>query len=116
MTNDQLITFPATGNHSFPAEIHFGLMSAARWRFQMLMDHQINHMAKQWTGEDAEEIMQMRDLFANTNAYLLSFTFVVSVLHTIFEYQALKHDVARIKTCTLVYICLRSQGALLDED
>ena len=50
MTNDQLMTFPATGNHSFPAapcsfvtehmelceEIHFGLMSAARWRFQML--------------------------------------------------------------------------------
>lgn len=86
------------------------------------MDHSIKSMATQWTGEDAEEIMQMRDLFlsctvgchslrqrdnssyhrsctlwlfarfANTNSYLLIVTFVVSVLHMIFEYLALKHD------------------------
>ena len=33
--------------------------------------------------------------FANTNSYLLIGTFVVSVLHMIFEYLALKHDVPR---------------------
>jgi len=93
MTNDQLIKFPASGEDSFATEIHFGLMSAARWRFQNQMDHSIKSMATQWTGEDAEEIMQMRDLFANTNSYLLIVTFVVSVLHMIFEYLALKHDV-----------------------
>lgn len=30
--------------------------------------------------------------FANTNSYLLIVTMVVSVLHMIFEYLALKHD------------------------
>ena len=30
--------------------------------------------------------------FANTNSYLLVVTMVVSVLHMIFEYLALKHD------------------------
>lgn len=93
MTNDQLIKFPASGYHSFDAEIHFGLMSAPRWRFQNMMDHSIKNMATQFAGEDAEEIMQIRDLFANTNSYLLIVTMVVSVLHMIFEYLALKHDV-----------------------
>ncbi|CAK9008492.1 Cleft lip and palate transmembrane protein 1 homolog [Durusdinium trenchii] len=93
MTNDQLVKFPPSGEHSFTAEIHFSLMSAARWRFQNIMDQSIKNMATQFAGEDAEEIVQMRDLFANTNSYLLIGTFVVSVLHMIFEYLALKHDV-----------------------
>ncbi|CAJ1429423.1 unnamed protein product [Effrenium voratum] len=93
MTNDQLIKFNPDADDNFTAELHFDLMSAARWRFQRLMDMNLKNMADQYLGEDAEEMLQMRDLFANTNSYLLITTFVVSVLHMIFEYLALKHDV-----------------------
>ncbi|CAE7340402.1 cnrB [Symbiodinium sp. CCMP2456] len=94
MTNDQLIKFKTTGDDNFTTEIHFGLMSAARWRFQHTMEHSIKQMTQQYfSGEDDEAIVQMRDLFANTNSYLLIATMVVSVLHMIFEYLALKNDV-----------------------
>ena len=45
-------------------------------------------------GEDSEEMLQMRDLFANTHPYLLTATMVVSFLHIIFEFLAFKNDVA----------------------
>lgn len=94
MTNDQLIKFKTSGDDNFTTEIHFGLMSAARWRFQHTMEHSIKQMTQQYfSGEDDEAIVQMRDLFANTNSYLLIATMVVSVLHMIFEYLALKNDV-----------------------
>eukprot|EP00931_Biecheleriopsis_adriatica_P041800 TRINITY_DN23847_c0_g1_i1.p1 TRINITY_DN23847_c0_g1~~TRINITY_DN23847_c0_g1_i1.p1 ORF type:complete len:606 (-),score=119.80 TRINITY_DN23847_c0_g1_i1:26-1798(-) len=93
MTDDQLIKFNRTGTNNFDVEMHFGLMSAARWRFQNMMEHSFAQNAKLW-GDDSEEMLAMRDLFANTHPYLLIATMVVSVLHCVFEYLALKNDVA----------------------
>lgn len=92
LTDDQLIKFNATAQNQFPVDVHFGLMSAPRWRFQFMMEHQIEAMAKSF-GEDSEDVVAMRDLFANTNSYLLLATMIVSVLHMLFEYLALKSDV-----------------------
>jgi len=92
LTDDQLIKFNNTGQNQFPVDVHFGLMSAPRWRFQYMMERQIEAMASSF-GEDSEDVVAMRDLFANTNSYLLLATMIVSVLHMIFEYLALKSDV-----------------------
>merc|ERR1712113_1291251 len=40
-----------------------------------------------------------RDLFANTNAYLLAMTLLVSFLHMIFEFLAFKNDVQFWNAC-----------------
>jgi len=92
LTEDQLVKFNSTGKNRFGVQIHFSLMSAARWRFQRMMEHSFQHNAL--LGEDSEELASMRDLFANTHPYLLIATLLVSVLHCIFEYLALKNDVA----------------------
>jgi len=68
-------------------------MSSPRWRFQMHMERSFK-MNAEVLGEDSEEMLQMRDLFANTNPYLLIATMVVSFLHLIFEYLAFKNDVS----------------------
>lgn len=44
--------------------------------------------------QDSEEMIQMRDLMANTDPVLLIVTIVVSFLHMIFEYLAFKADVS----------------------
>ena len=41
--------------------------------------------------EDSEEMLQMRDLFANTHPYLLGATIVVSFLHIIFGTPLPRH-------------------------
>jgi len=98
MTNDQLVKLNTTGKNSFESEVHMGLMSAARWRFQRHMEHSFEANAKVF-GEDSEEMLQMRDLFANTNPYLLTVTLVVSVLHMVFEFLAFKNDVQFWQGC-----------------
>jgi len=93
LTEDQLIKFNVTGDTPFNTDLHFNLMSAARWRFQRMMEHSFEANAKVF-GDDSEEMTAMRDLFANTHPYLLIATMVVSILHCVFEYLALKNDVA----------------------
>eukprot|EP00927_Polykrikos_kofoidii_P061596 TRINITY_DN56428_c0_g1_i1.p1 TRINITY_DN56428_c0_g1~~TRINITY_DN56428_c0_g1_i1.p1 ORF type:complete len:627 (+),score=131.67 TRINITY_DN56428_c0_g1_i1:61-1881(+) len=93
LTDDQLVKFNTTGTNQFGVDMHFSLMSDARWRFQAMMEQSFAQNAKVF-GEDSEDLMSMRDLFANTHPYLLLATMLVSVLHTIFEYLALKNDVS----------------------
>lgn len=76
----------------FNTTLHFDLMSSARWRFQWTMEQNLERTAKMF-GDDSEEMLQMRDLFANTSATLLICTMVVSFLHMIFEFLAFKSDV-----------------------
>eukprot|EP00397_Hematodinium_sp_SG-2012_P023341 GEMP01024242.1.p1 GENE.GEMP01024242.1~~GEMP01024242.1.p1 ORF type:complete len:577 (+),score=61.66 GEMP01024242.1:18-1748(+) len=92
LTDDQLVKLNATGVNKFDLLLHFDLMSSARWHFQRQMSARLANMAQSF-GEDSEEILQMRDLFANTSAWLLILTFVISFLHMIFEYLAFKNDV-----------------------
>jgi len=46
MTDDQLIKFNTTGENSFGVDIHFDLMTAARWRFQHMMEQFSNKMQR----------------------------------------------------------------------
>ena len=92
MTDDQLIKLNESDN-AFSSEVSFDMMSGGRWRFQRTMEQSLQ-MNAQLFGEDSEETLQMRDLFANTNIYLLGATMVVSFLHIIFEFLAFKNDVA----------------------
>jgi len=92
LSDDQLVKFNTTGTNKFDALLHFDLMSAARWRFQNNMERTLEQNAKMF-GEDSEEVLQMRDLFASTHPYLLMLTFVISFLHLIFEFLAFKSDV-----------------------
>jgi len=98
MTDDQLIKLNNTGTSEFGSEVHFGLMSAARWRFQQHMERSFSQNAK-LLGEGSEEMLQMRDLVANTNPTLLIATFVVSILHLLFEFLAFKNDVIFWQGC-----------------
>jgi len=98
MTPDRLVKLNKSGDNTFESEVHFNLMSAARWRFQLHMENAMANNAKLF-GEDSEEQLQMRDLFANTNPYLLVVTLIVSVLHMIFEFLAFKNDVQFWQGC-----------------
>jgi len=98
MTPDRLVKLNKSADNSFESEVHFNLMSAPRWRFQLHMENAMTSNAKIF-GEDSEEQLQMRDLFANTNPYLLVVTLIVSVLHMIFEFLAFKNDVQFWQGC-----------------
>eukprot|EP00425_Heterocapsa_triquetra_P033231 CAMPEP_0195122258 /NCGR_PEP_ID=MMETSP0448-20130528/126044_1 /TAXON_ID=66468 /ORGANISM="Heterocapsa triquestra, Strain CCMP 448" /LENGTH=548 /DNA_ID=CAMNT_0040159743 /DNA_START=1 /DNA_END=1645 /DNA_ORIENTATION=- len=98
ITNDQLVKLNTTGDNTWETEVHFGLMSAARWRFQNHMERSLE-MNAQVFGEDSEEMLQMRDLFANTSPWLLTATLVISVLHMVFEILAFKEDVQFFQGC-----------------
>eukprot|EP00658_Telonema_sp_P-2_P013171 TRINITY_DN14993_c0_g4_i1.p1 TRINITY_DN14993_c0_g4~~TRINITY_DN14993_c0_g4_i1.p1 ORF type:complete len:529 (+),score=107.06 TRINITY_DN14993_c0_g4_i1:57-1643(+) len=92
VTNDALVTLNGTEDDSFETVVSFNLMPAARWRFQLHMEQALAQNAKIF-GEDSEEMVQMRDLMANTDPVLLIATMVISFLHMIFEYLAFKADV-----------------------
>merc|ERR1719436_31930 len=100
MTNDQLVKLNTTGTNTWESEVHFNLMGAARWRFQRHMEASLEQNAKIF-GEDSEEMLQVRDLFANTHPYLLTATLVVSVLHMVFEFLAFKNDVEFFQGCNV---------------
>ena len=110
LSDDQLIKLNDTEN-AFDSTVSFGLMSGGRWRFQRQMEQSFK-VNEEIFGEDSEEMLQMRDLFANTHPYLLTATLVVSVLHIIFEFLAFKNDVAffsGVDTDTLnTYISIQS--------
>lgn len=98
LTNDQLIKLNTTGMNTFSSQIEFNLMGIARHRFQSQMQRNLEETAKSF-GEDSEEVAQVRDMFANTNPYLLLVTMVVMVLEMIFEFLAFKSDVEFFGKC-----------------
>eukprot|EP01043_Picozoa_sp_COSAG02_P048246 COSAG02_NODE_4722_length_5052_cov_9.256612_3_plen_101_part_00 len=57
--------------NGFDAAVSFDLMSSGRWRFQRQMEQSFK-INEEVFGEDSEEMLQMRDLFANTHPYLLT--------------------------------------------
>lgn len=87
LTDDQLTKFDALKKEEeggkalseqflhFNASFRFDLMSSARWRFQHTMEERLQATAASF-GENSEEALQMRDLFANTSPTLLVVTLV----------------------------------------
>ena len=67
----------AAVENAFDATLSFDLMSSGRWRFQRQMEQSFK-INEEVFGEDSEEMLQMRDLFANTHPYLLTGTHVQS--------------------------------------
>jgi len=91
LTADQLIKLGENVT-SYNTTVMFDLMSSARWRFQQNMEQGVKQNEELF-GEDSQEMLQMRDLIANTNPYLLAATFITSFLHLIFEFLAFRSDV-----------------------
>lgn len=98
MNDEDLVKLNDTITNEWESEFSFTLMSAARRRFQQHMEFSFTQNAKLF-GEDSEEMLQMKDMFANTNSYLLVATLCVSVLHMIFEFLAFKNDVIFFQGC-----------------
>mmetsp|Transcript_74408 Transcript_74408/g.162756 ORF Transcript_74408/g.162756 Transcript_74408/m.162756 type:complete len:628 (-) Transcript_74408:13-1896(-) len=98
LTDDQLIKLNDTGSSAWSSEVSFDLMGAPRWRFQEHMEMSLKQQEAFW-GKDSEEMLQIRDLYANTPPLLLAITMVVSVLHMIFEGLAFKSDVEFFQDC-----------------
>lgn len=69
----------------------FDLMGSGRWRFQRQMEQSFK-MNEEIFGEDSEEMLQMRDLFANTHPYLLTGTYVPKLFRT----ACSAHMIARV--------------------
>lgn len=99
LTNEQLVKLNVSGASNFGSQIDFSLMGIARYRFQAHMERSLEQTAKSF-GEDSEEMLQVRDLFANTSPKLLIFTMLVMVLEIIFEFLAFKSDVEFFGTAT----------------
>jgi hypothetical protein len=70
----------AAAENGFDAAVSFDLMSSGRWRFQRQMEQSFK-MNEELFGEDSEEMLQMRDLFANTHPYLLTGKHALSNRH-----------------------------------
>jgi hypothetical protein len=71
--------------------VSFDLMGSGRWRFQRQMEQSFK-MNEEIFGEDSEEMLQMRDLFANTHPYLLTGTYVPKLFRT----ACSAHMIARV--------------------
>lgn len=84
--------------------IHFDLQNMANWKFSIFasidegMKANAHKAATQGTampgGGDGSEFEEFKRILLDSNPYLLSTTFVVSILHTIFEMLAFKNDVS----------------------
>lgn len=96
VADDELVKLNAIGSSMFRTKVSIGTISAARHRFQQVLSASFAQN-EQLLGD--EGMMQMRDLFANTHPFLLLSTVIVSLLHLIFEFLAVKHDVLFFQAC-----------------
>jgi len=90
-SDDDLVRLNTTGTNAFQTQVHIGLMSGSQRRFREEMQFRLDP----GTGTDiqSEETLQVNDLFASKNPYLLGATILVSFLHVLFEILAFKSDV-----------------------
>ena len=77
--------------------IEMTVSNAAMWKFTMMAQ-----MEEQWKTQDklsgnADETDMLRTILLDTNPYLLAITFVVTILHTIFDVLAFKNDISFFK-------------------
>jgi hypothetical protein len=82
--------------------IHITLNNMANWKYSMIasIDDSMKQNQRQAAaggptpaGGDGTEFEMFKEILFDTNIYLLSTTFVVSILHTIFEMLAFKNDI-----------------------
>eukprot|EP00927_Polykrikos_kofoidii_P059776 TRINITY_DN54911_c0_g1_i1.p1 TRINITY_DN54911_c0_g1~~TRINITY_DN54911_c0_g1_i1.p1 ORF type:complete len:781 (+),score=108.14 TRINITY_DN54911_c0_g1_i1:281-2623(+) len=98
LTPNQLVTLNATGANTFELSVHLGLMSPERRHLRRHLESALNEQAK-FLGENSQELLQVRDLFANTNPVLVAITIVASVIHIVFDVLAFESDVMFRRSC-----------------
>ncbi len=92
--------------------LHITLNNMANWKYSLYasIDDGMKQNQRQAalggpmpSGGDGSEFEEFKRILFDTNVYLLSTTFVVSILHTIFEMLAFKNDIV----CQSSYFLLR---------
>ncbi|PGH09947.1 hypothetical protein AJ79_05563 [Helicocarpus griseus UAMH5409] len=83
--------------------MHITLKNLKHWQFQILanLDENVKQNQRQAAsggpmpaGGDGSEFETFKEILLDTNSYLLATTFVVSILHMIFEGLAFKNDIS----------------------
>ncbi|KAH3764851.1 Transmembrane CLPTM1 family protein [Pelomyxa schiedti] len=92
LEKDQWIAINDTVS-SLPLKFSFGTTSWSWFMFFVQME-QTMKMQMSLTGEAAEGMDEFKHILKNTNPYLLGVTFVVTILHTIFDFLAFKNDIS----------------------
>ncbi|CEO95104.1 unnamed protein product (mitochondrion) [Plasmodiophora brassicae] len=74
-----------------PLEMQFSPISLLRWQLQSQMDASFKQQES--FGSSAEEVEGVRRMLMETNPVLLVVTFLVSMLHMVFDVLAFKNDI-----------------------
>jgi len=68
--------------------MEYGPTSLIKWTLLLQLDSSLK-----FQGEDAQHQDEIKRMLLDTNPYLLGLTFVVSILHMIFDFLAFKNDI-----------------------
>lgn len=70
------------------------LYPLSMWKFQLMvqMDHSFK-VQTEMLGQSQTEVDSIKRMFYETNPYFLMITFMVSILHSVFDFLAFKNDV-----------------------
>jgi len=72
-------------------EFHTSPMGPMKWQFQIQMQKSFETQEMFGAGENMGD--DFKRMLTDTNPYLLGLTFVVTILHTVFEFLAFKNDI-----------------------
>ncbi|KAF2074571.1 hypothetical protein CYY_004117 [Polysphondylium violaceum] len=72
-------------------EFHTSPMGPLKWQFQMQAQKSFETQEMLGAGENMGD--DFKRMLTDTNPYLLGLTFVVTILHTVFEFLAFKNDI-----------------------
>lgn len=77
-----------------PLKVSYSPMALWQWQLQVQMEDQFATQRSLGLGGASDrELDTMRELFLETNPWLLALTFLVSLLHSLFDFLAFKNDI-----------------------
>ncbi|KDO22105.1 hypothetical protein SPRG_10923 [Saprolegnia parasitica CBS 223.65] len=92
LLDEQLL--PINGSvSSLPLEVEFAAIGMTKFALYHQMDQSFKMQQSMGTSSK-RDTDAMKKMFIDTNPYLLAVTFVVSILHTVFDMLAFKNDVS----------------------
>lgn len=111
-------------NRTIPLRLTWQPLSMIKWQV-----YAAQSMKNQWAqggplgsllyGEVNDEVMDeeqdsLKEAMLDTNPYLLGMTFVVSVVHSIFEFLAFKNGLSALRICLTIFRLILSYLHILD--
>lgn len=94
LLNEDLLSFPINETvTSLPLTIDFNTLSSWKFRLMLQMDESFK-IQKSMMGVSDNEVDNLRRAIFETNPWLLGITFVVSLLHSLFDFLAFKNDIS----------------------